>query len=152
MFVLRQPRHRLEARTWTAIRDGRALGLGDATTRARARDGPYAKILLQRMMDAVGELEKRREELAELRSGLERERERAQNERARAVVERERVEDEQALSEQLHSQIAEMRVRLDHSTDELRRTSEALHLLRSSHLMRSTATARRLYYRVTGKA
>ncbi len=91
-------------------------------------DGAHAKILLQRMMDTVGELEKSREELAALRSELERERGHAQNEHARAVAERERVEDE------------------------LRRSSEALHLLRSSRLMRSTAMARRLYYRATGKA
>jgi hypothetical protein len=121
--------------------------------RSQARaSAPYAKLLLQRMMNTVGELDKSREELVALRSGLERERERAQNERARAMVERERVEDEQALSEQLHRQIAEMRVTLEHSIDELRHTSEALHLLRSSRLMRSTATARRLYYRATGKA
>jgi hypothetical protein len=121
--------------------------------RSQARaDAPYASILLQRMMSTVGELEKRHEELAALRSELEHEREHAQNERARAVVERERVENEQALSEQLHRQIAEMRVRQEHSADELRHTSEALHLLRSSRLMRSTAMARRLYYRATGKA
>jgi hypothetical protein len=104
----------------------RDLRLGERS-QAHA-DGAHAKILLQRMMDAVGELEKSREELAALRSELEHEREHAQNEHARAVVERERLEDE------------------------LRRSSEALHLLRSSRLMRSTAMARRLYYRATGKA
>jgi hypothetical protein len=103
----------------------RDLRSGERSQRA---DGAHAKILLQRMMDAVGELEKSREELAALRSELERERGHAQNEHARAVAERDRVEDE------------------------LRRSSEALHLLRSSRLMRSTALARRLYYRATGKA
>lgn len=121
--------------------------------RSRMRpDAPFAKAMLQRMMDAVGELEQSREERATLRSEAERERERAEHERARAVAERELVEHEQALSEQLRRQIAEMSVRLEHSTHELQSTSKALHLLRSSRLVRATAMARRLYYRATGKA
>jgi septal ring factor EnvC (AmiA/AmiB activator) len=108
--------------------------------------------MLRRMMDAVGELERNREELAALRSEAERERERAQHERLRAESERERIQHEQALSEQLRRQIAEMSVKLEHSSHELQRTSEALHLLRTSRLVRSTAMARRLYYRATGKA
>jgi hypothetical protein len=124
-----------------------------AGERSHARpDAPFARTMLKRMMDALGELDQSREELVALRLKVERERERAEHVSARAEVERERVEHEQALSEQLRRQIAEMSAKLEHSTDELRGTSEALHLLRSSHLMRSTAMVRRLYYRATGKA
>jgi hypothetical protein len=124
-----------------------------AGERSHARpDAPFARAMLQRMMDAVGELERNREELAALRSEAEREREHAQCERLRAESERERVEHEQALSEQLRRQIAEMSVKLEHSSNELQRTGEALHLLRSSRLMRYTAIARRLYYRARGRA
>lgn len=124
-----------------------------AGERSHARpDAPFARAMLQQMMNAFGELDRSREELLALRSKVERERERAERERARAEVERERVEHERALSEQFRRQIAEMSVKLERSTNELKDTSEALHLLRSSRLMRSTAMARRLYYRATGRA
>jgi hypothetical protein len=124
-----------------------------AGERSHARpDAPFARTMLQRMMNALGELDQSRKELVALRSKLERERERAERERARAEVERERVEHEQALSERLRRQIAQMSVKLERSTNELQDATQALHLLRSSRLMRSTAMARRLYYRATGRA
>jgi hypothetical protein len=55
-------------------------------------------------------------------------------------------------TEQLQRRIAEMSADLERSTNELQSTSQALHMLRSSRLMRSTAIARRLYYRLTGKS
>ncbi|MGC2373241.1 MAG: glycosyltransferase family 2 protein [Solirubrobacteraceae bacterium] len=120
--------------------------------RSHARpDAPFAGVMLQRMMDALDELEQSREELATLRSEGERERERAEHEQGRAEHERERAERERAHSEQLQRQITEMSVNLEHSMHELQSTSQALHLLRSSRLLRSTAIARRLYYRATGK-
>ncbi len=124
-----------------------------AGERSHARpDAPYARTMLQRMMNALGELDQAREELVALRSKVGRERERAEREGAHAEAERERVEHEQALSEQLRRQIAEMSVKLEHSINALQDTNEALHLLRSSRLMRATATVRRLYYRATGRA
>ena len=128
--------------------------------RSHARpDAPFAKAMLQRMMDALDKLEQSREELATLgaegkreRQLAERERRRAEHEVGRAEYERERAEHEQARSEQLQRQIAEMSADLERAMHELQSTSEALHLLRSSRLMRYTAMARRLYYRATGKA
>jgi Glycosyl transferase family 2 len=129
----------------------RGVHSGERSRNARA-DAPYARTMLRRMMNALGELDQSREELVGLRSQVERERERAEHERAHAEAERERVEYEQALSEQLRRQIADMSVKLEHTTNQLQSSSEALHLLRSSRLMRSTAMARHLYYRATGRA
>jgi hypothetical protein len=53
--------------------------------------------------------------------------------------------------EELRRQVTELSANLERSAHELQSTSQALHLLRSSRLMRSTAEARRLYYRMTGK-
>lgn len=69
-----------------------------------------------------------------------------------AEHQQERIEHECARSEQLQRQITEMRADLERSRHELRSTSEALHQLRSSRLMRYTGMARRLYYRATGQA
>jgi len=99
----------------------RSLSAGE---RSRARpDAPFAGAILQRFMDALGEL-------ATLRSEVGAERERA---------------------EQLRRQVAELSANLERSSEELQSTAQALQLLRSSRLMRSTAEARRLYYRATGK-
>jgi hypothetical protein len=114
--------------------------------RAYARpDAPFAGAMLRRMMDALGELERSREELAALRSEGASERERTEHERRRA-------EHELARAEQLQRQVAEVSANLERSMQELQSTSQSLHLLRSSRLVRSTAMARRLYYRMTGKA
>jgi hypothetical protein len=83
------------------------------------------------MMDALGELERSREELAMRRSEGARERERA---------------------EQLGRQVTELSASLERSESELQSTGRALHLLRSSRLMRFTAGVRRLYYRATGRS
>ncbi len=55
-------------------------------------------------------------------------------------------------AEEPQRQITEMSADLERSRHELRSASEALHLLRSSRLIRCTAIARRLYYRLTGKS
>jgi hypothetical protein len=99
--------------------------------RSRTRpDAPFAGAMLRRLMDALGEIEQSREELATLRAEGERERERA---------------------ERLQRQVTELSANLERSAQELQSTSQALHLLRSSRLMRFTAGVRRLYYRATGK-
>jgi hypothetical protein len=106
----------------------RGLDLGE---RSRTRpDAPFAGAMLRRMMDALGELEQSRGELATLRSESARERERA---------------------ERLGRQVTELSASLERSEHELQSTGRALHLLRSSRLMRFTAGARRLYYRATGR-
>ena len=106
----------------------RSLNAGEL---ARARpDAPCAGAMLRRFMDALGEIEQSREELAGLRSEVRAERERA---------------------EQLRGRVAELSANLERSSNELQSTAQALHALRSSRLMRSTAEARRLYYRATGK-
>jgi Glycosyl transferase family 2 len=53
--------------------------------------------------------------------------------------------------EELRRQVTELSANLERSAHELQSTSQALHLLRSSRLMRSTAEAHRLYHRMTGK-
>jgi hypothetical protein len=97
-------------------------------------DAPFARILLGRTMDALSEVEQNQEELAALHS---------ENELASTHI------------EQLQKQISELSRRQDEalrelqdSADELQSTSQALHLLRTSRLLRYTAWARRLYYRV----
>jgi hypothetical protein len=120
----------------------RSLHLGE---RSRARpDAPFAGAMLRRMMDALGELEQGREELATLRLQVTREQERSEHERGCAKREQER-------SEELQEQVTELSASLERSENELQSTGQALHLLRSSRLMRLTGGARRLYYRATGK-
>lgn len=121
-------------------------------------DAPFAREMLRQMMDALDELEQRREELLALRAegALERgrtehEQRRAEREHERAEHERELARRERANADQLQGEIGEMRAELERSAHELQSTSEALHLLRSSRLMRSTEMIRRLYYRATGK-
>jgi hypothetical protein len=113
-----------------------------SSERPRVRpDAPFARALLRRTMDALSEVEQNRDELAGLR---------AENELADARI------------EQLQTQVSELSASLDDATRELQntthqlqsaarelhRTGQALHLLRTSRLLRSTAWARRLYYRV----
>jgi hypothetical protein len=113
--------------------------------RSRVRpDAPFAGAMLRRMMDGLGEIEQGRDELATLRSECERERGRAEHERQRAEHEREGAEG-------LRRQVTELSANLERSRHELQSTAQALHLLRSSRLMRSTAWARRLYYRSADK-
>jgi hypothetical protein len=50
----------------------------------------------------------------------------------------------------LESERAELTTRLERLSQELQGTSQALHLLRTSKLIRHTAWARRLYYKVSG--
>lgn len=87
------------------------------------------RALLRRMMDALDEVEQHREELPRLHA-----------ENASASV----------LIEQLRAQLAELIERLDCTRSELQSASQALHLLRTSRLMRSTAWARRLYHHALG--
>jgi hypothetical protein len=124
--------------------------------RSRARpDAPFAGAMLRRLMDALGEVEQSREELATLRSEGRRERDRAERLERRvtelsANLERSAHEIEQ-IREELRRQVTELSANLERSAHELQSTSQALHLLRSSRLLRCTAGARRLYYRMTGK-
>lgn len=93
-------------------------------------DAPFARALLRQMMVAASEGEGNREEIDALR---------AENEQASARL------------EQLQGQVDELRESLDDATRKLERATHALHLLHTSRTFRSTAWARRLYYRATGK-
>jgi hypothetical protein len=134
----------------------RAMRSGEqSSTRPNA---PSERAILQKMMGALGEIQQNSEDLAALRlegehqrKATEHEQRRAEHERARAEHERMRAEKAEAHSEQLQHQVVETSKALERSTHELQSTSEALNLLRSSRLMRSTAMMRRLYYRATGK-
>ena len=128
--------------------------------RSRVRpDAPFAGAMLGRLMNALGEVERSRGELKQSREELGRSRE--ELERSREKIERSREElatlhsesgRERERAERLQGQVAELSANLERSVHELQSTSQALHLLRSSRLMRSTAGMRRLYYRATGKA
>ena len=93
-------------------------------------DAPSARALLRRTMDAMSKVEQNRGEIADLR---------AENELASAQI------------GDLQSQISGLSASLDDATHKLESTSQALHLLRTSHLLRSTRWARRLYYRASGR-
>jgi hypothetical protein len=134
--------------------------------RPRVRpDAPFAGALLGRLMGSLSEVEQGRAELATLRSEsararerFEDERSRAEQERARAEHERSRAEHERARvehalqeGEQLRGQLTELNAALERSRHELQTHDEALRQLRASRLLRSTAWARRLYYRALAK-
>ncbi len=138
-----------------------------AGERSRVRpDAPFAGVMLGRLMDALGEVEVSRGELAQSRAEIERSRaelelsrgelaqSRAEIERSHEEIVRLRSESdrEREHAERLQGQVAELSANLERSVRELQSTSQALHLLRSSRLMRFTAGLRRLYYRATGKA
>ena len=92
--------------------------------RPRVRpDAPFARALLRRTMDALSEVERNREEIAALR----------------------------AENEGLSASLDEATRKLESTTRELQSASQALHLLRTSRLVRSTTWARRLYYRASGR-
>jgi Glycosyl transferase family 2 len=123
-----------------------------AGERSRVRpDAPFARTTLRRLMDALGEVEQGREELATLLE--EGARERKQIERLEGQLTELRANLERSAQEiqQNHEELAALRSELERSAKELQSTSHALHLLRSSRLMRFTAGTRRLYYLATGK-
>jgi hypothetical protein len=98
----------------------------------RAPAGPELasrSALLAQTMDALDRIEQQREELQRLHG---------ENASASALI------------EDLRAQLAGLTARLDGARDELRSTSEALHLLRSSRLMQATRPIRRMYYRARG--
>jgi hypothetical protein len=66
-------------------------------------------------------------------------------------IEQQREELESRHIEDLRAQITGLIANLDDAREELRSTSDALHLLRSSRLMRATGRIRRLYYRARGE-
>jgi Glycosyl transferase family 2 len=124
----------------------------DAGERSQVRpDAPFARATLGRLMDALGEIEQGREELARQRAESARERE--QIERLDSLVTELHANLDRSAHEleQNHEELAALRSALERSTKELQNTGHALHLLRSSRLMRFTAGTRRLYYRATGK-
>jgi hypothetical protein len=86
---------------------------------------PHARELLDRLMGALGEVERRGEQLQEAHADNV------------LLVER---------LEAMHADAAELCERLERANAELASVSEALHLLRTSRLMRHTRWARRLYY------
>jgi Glycosyl transferase family 2 len=107
-------------------------------------DAPFAGTMLRRLMDALGQIEESREELETLRSEGERTRQRAELLDSRVAE----------LSLDLERSMREVESTaqdLKRSAQELESTRQALHLLRSSRLMRATGWARRLYYRAAGK-
>jgi hypothetical protein len=128
-------------------------------------DAPFAGAMLGRLMGALGEVEQSRAELATLRSDgararerfedersrAEQERGRAEHERSRAEHERARVEHALQEAEELRGRVVELSAELERSRHELQTHGQALQLLRSSRLLRSTAWARRLYYRALAK-
>ncbi len=128
-------------------------------------DAPLAGAMLGRLMGALGEVEQSRAELATLRSESARARERFEDERSRAEQERGRAEHERARAEHerariehalqdaegLRGRVAELNAALERSRDELQTQGQTLELLHSSRLLRSTAWARRLYYRALAK-
>lgn len=93
--------------------------LGEAGERHARPEEPFAGRMLERMMGRIAALEDRDAEVAELRGEIER-------------------------LHQEHSALSAHQATIER---ELASTREALELLRSSRLLRSTAAARRLYYR-----
>lgn len=114
-------------------------------------DAPFAGTVLRRLTDSLGEIEQSRGELAMLRSAGERGQERVERLERQATELSADLERSAHQVEQSHRELAKLRSELERSVHELQCTNQALHLLRSSRLMRSTAEARRLYYRATGK-
>jgi hypothetical protein len=131
-------------------------------------DAPFARTMLRRLMDALGDME----ELGTLRSEHERSLQelhtlRSEGERSLQELQSLRSEHERSLqelhtllgegererahAERLEEQVGALEETLERSANELEGTSQALHLLRSSRLMRTTAGARRWYYRATAK-
>jgi len=100
-------------------------------------DAPFARALLRRTMDGISEGEQNRDEIAGLR---------AESELASA-----RIEQLQGQIGGLSENLDDATRELESTTRELQSTSHALHLLRTSRMVRSTAWARRLYYRATGR-
>ncbi len=93
-------------------------------------DAPFAGQLLERMMGALVEVEQSREELARSREEIQG----LGEERAR-----------------LNARAAELGEDLEHAEGELAVTGEALHLLRTSRLMRWSGWARRSYHQLSGR-
>lgn len=128
-------------------------------------DVPGAGTMLRRLMGALGEVELSRGELEHKRAELEQSREeleqsRAELERSGEEIERGRKltltlrsesDRERECAERLQRQVTELSTQLEGVERELQDTSLALHLLRSSRLMRFTSGIRRLYYRAAGK-
>jgi Glycosyl transferase family 2 len=104
-------------------------------------DAPFARALLHRTMSALSEVEQGREELESLR---------AKNELANTRIDelQANITDLKASLEDTRGTVRSTTGQLQSTTRELEKTSQALHLLRTSRLLRSTAWARRLYYRV----
>jgi Glycosyl transferase family 2 len=131
-----------------------------AGERSRTRpDAPFAGAMLRRMMNALDDNEQRRREMDKSRGELEKshaelEKSRGELEKSREELETLRSEDssERERAEQLCRQVTKLSADLERSMGELQSTSQALQVVRSSRLMRSTAVARRLYYRATGKS
>jgi hypothetical protein len=103
-------------------------GLLAAGSNGARPDAPFAGQLLERMMGALVEVEQSQEQLTKLR---------AESEHSNAHI------------GELHAQVCGLSATLEQTMDELRSTSETLHLLRSSRLLRHTAWLRRLYYSAT---
>jgi hypothetical protein len=123
-----------------------------AGERSRVRpDAPFARATLRRLMDAVGEVEHGREELAMLQAKSARERKQIERLEGQLTELRANLESSANEIRQNHGEMAGLRSELERSAKELQSTSHALHLLRSSRLMRFTSGMRRLYYRATGK-
>jgi hypothetical protein len=114
-------------------------------------DAPFAGAMLRRMMNALDENEQSRRELEQGRGELEKSRGELEKSREELATLRSEGSRERERAEQLRGQVAELSADLERSVGELQSTSRALHLLRSSRLMRFTAGMRRLYYRATGK-
>jgi Glycosyl transferase family 2 len=121
-------------------------------------DAPHAGAMLRRLMDALGDVERSRQELEQSRAELEQSH--GELEQSRAEIERSHGElatlhsdsdREREHAERLQGQVTELSANLERCVRELQSTSQALHLLRSSRLVRLTSGVRRLYYRATGK-
>jgi archaellum component FlaC len=116
-----------------------------AGERSLARpDAPFAGVMLRRLMDALSEVEQSRKKIEQSRAKVE------QSGKEVATL-RSEGERERGHAERLQGQVEELSADLERSAQELQSTSQALHLLRTSRLMRSTAGARQLYYRATGR-
>jgi hypothetical protein len=116
----------------------------------RARpDEPFARQMLVQLMGALGEVDQSREELARAHAESGRSNARAEALETQTKTLQAETQKLRAEAETLQAQIAQLEARLAEVADELRGTSEALNMLRTSHLVRHTAWARRLYYRVS---
>jgi len=106
----------------------------DNTATGTRPDAPFARALLGRMMGALTEVEDQRKQLA---------RTQAESQQAN-----ERIARLNGQVENLTARLEETELELRGTRDQLQSTSHALHLLRTSRLIRLTSWPRRLYYRL----